>query len=167
MIRNLKIISGSLHLKHHQKSHIRYGTTSKTSSHLSMVSTYQLFYNVDLGKYYKFFKLLLKEVLQQCVSQNVFVVELRHIFGMLFDDDRNLIGLEKELELIQEIVNDIKKDYPYFELSLIITGLKIVGKSHIVKMITQIIEGKKYSDLIAGFDMVNEEDVTPPILEFL
>jgi hypothetical protein len=34
-------------------------------------------------------------------------------------------------------------------------------------MITSIIEGRTMSDLIAGFDMVNEEDVTPPILEFV
>jgi len=64
-------------------------------------------------------------------------------------------------------VDEIKKDTPHFELSLIITGLKIVGKPHIVKMIQQIIEGKKHTDLIAGFDMVNEEDMTPSILEFL
>jgi len=34
-------------------------------------------------------------------------------------------------------------------------------------MIANIIEGGKYSDLIAGFDLVNEEDFCPPILEFL
>ncbi len=122
---------------------------------------------LDLGKYYEFFKLLITDVLRKCVAQNIFVVELRHIFGMLFDEDRKPIGLEQELIIIQEIVDHIKKETPHFELSLIITGLKIVGKPHILKMITQIIEGRKYSSLIAGFDMVNEEDMTPPILEFL
>ena len=34
-------------------------------------------------------------------------------------------------------------------------------------MISNIKEGKNYSELIAGFDMVNEEDFTPPIFEFL
>lgn len=47
------------------------------------------------------------------------------------------------------------------------TGLKIVGKPHVVKMIDAIVEGREYSDLITGFDMVNEEDVTPPILHFV
>jgi hypothetical protein len=64
-------------------------------------------------------------------------------------------------------VNHIKEDIPYFELKLIITGLKIVGKPHVNKMIQSIIEGRTYGDLIAGFDMVNEEDFTPPILEFI
>ena len=34
-------------------------------------------------------------------------------------------------------------------------------------MINEIIECQEYSDLIGGFDMVNEEDVTPPIREFI
>jgi hypothetical protein len=69
-------------------------------------------------------------------------VELRHIFGMLFDDDRNPIGLEGELKIIDDILTHTRKDYPGFELRLIITGLKIVGRHHINKMITEIIEGK-------------------------
>ena len=105
--------------------------------------------------------------MKKCVAQNIFIVELRHIFGMLFDDDRKPIGLEDELTIIQDIVNHIKQEVPHFELSLIITGLKIVGKPHVLKMIQNIIDGKKFSGLISGFDMVNEEDVTPPILEFL
>ena len=52
-------------------------------------------------------------------------------------------------------------------MKLIITGLKIVGKPHIIKMVNAIVEGRKYGDLISGFDMVNEEDVTPPILGFV
>jgi adenosine deaminase CECR1 len=64
-------------------------------------------------------------------------------------------------------LNKVKERYPYFELKLIITGLKLVGQPHINKMIKSIIEGRGYSNLIAGFDMVNEEDVTPPILEFV
>lgn len=34
-------------------------------------------------------------------------------------------------------------------------------------MIQNIIEGRDHSDLIAGFDLVNEEDFCPPILEFI
>lgn len=86
---------------------------------------------------------------------------------MLFDADRNPVGLEDELKIIKEAVNHIKDDYPNFELRLIITGLKIVGRPHILKMIANIIEGRQYSDLIAGFDMVNEEDFTPPIFDFV
>jgi hypothetical protein len=50
---------------------------------------------------------------------------------MLFDDDRKPISLEEELNIIQEQVDKVKEIVPHFELKLIITGLKIVGKPHI------------------------------------
>jgi len=86
---------------------------------------------------------------------------------MLFDDDRKPISLHEELDIIHEQVKHIQLDYPHFELKLIITGLKIVGRPHVLKMINNIVDGREYTDLIAGFDMVNEEDFTPPILEFV
>jgi hypothetical protein len=46
-------------------------------------------------------------------------------------------------------------------MTLVITGLKIVGTPHINKMIDHIQIGKNaYPGLISGFDMVNEEDYT-------
>ena len=68
---------------------------------------------------------------------------------------------------MDKVRTDLNLDPRHFHLRLIITGLKIVGKPHIVKMIDAIIEGRDYSDLISGFDMVNEEDVTAPILHFV
>ena len=47
-----------------------------------------------LGKYHKFFRYLLKETIDSCTDQNVFIVELRHISGMLFDDDLKEMTLE-------------------------------------------------------------------------
>ena len=61
----------------------------------------------------------------------------------------------------------MKMEEENFELKLIINGLKILGKPHVEKMIKDIISGSKYTSLIAGFDLVNEEDFTPPILEFI
>ena len=43
---------------------------------------------LDLGKYKEFFKLILEEILTKCFNQKIYVVELRHISGLLFDDDR-------------------------------------------------------------------------------
>jgi len=57
---------------------------------------------------------------------------------LLFDEERQPLGLARELEIIDEVVKEIKKDIPYFELRLVITGLKIVGKSHVQKMIEHI-----------------------------
>lgn len=87
---------------------------------------------------------------------------------MLFDDQRKPMGLLEELKIIQEVIDETKQNIPHFELMLVITGLKIVGHSHIAKMIEHIQLGKKsYPHLIAGFDMVNEEEYTPGISEFM
>jgi adenosine deaminase CECR1 len=58
----------------------------------------------ELGKYYKFFRTLLKATVDSCTAQNVFVVELRHISGMLFDDNREPMGLIAELDIINEVI---------------------------------------------------------------
>lgn len=122
----------------------------------------------ELGKYYKFFRILLKATIDSCVAQNVFVVELRHISGMLFDEQRKPMGILAELKIIKEVIDETKQHTPHFEMMLVITGLKIVGVPHINKMIDHIQIGKKaYPGLIAGFDMVNEEDFTAQISSFM
>jgi hypothetical protein len=97
----------------------------------------------------------------------VFVCELRHIFGFVIDDDGNSVGVQEELKIFHRVLEKINRDYPLFKCRLIICGLKIIGKDHIIKMCEGTQEGLKYSDLIAGFDMVNEEDYCEPILEFI
>ena len=68
------------------------------------------------------------ETLHKCRDQNIFIVELRHIFGMLFDQDRNPVPLKEEIELLKEIIEHMKVETEYFEVKLIIVGLKIIGK---------------------------------------
>jgi hypothetical protein len=55
--------------------------------------------SLDLGKYKEFFKLILEEILIKCYLQKIYVVELRHIAGLLFDDDRVQVPLEEELSI--------------------------------------------------------------------
>lgn len=125
----------------------------------------------ELGKFVPFFKYLTKVALERCIAQNVFIVEYRHISGMLFDENKTPIPFIEELKIIREIIDDLQKTTPHFDFRLCITGLKIVGEKHIKKMISHIAEGsshedKRLAELIAGFDMVNEEDFTPEINTF-
>lgn len=54
-----------------------------------------------------------------------------------------------------------------FQLKIISCGLKIVGKPHIQAMLDACTQKVKNSELISGFDMVNEEDYNPGCDEFL
>lgn len=90
---------------------------------------------------------------------------------MLFDDNKSPVPFIEELKIFREIVDELQEKTPHFDFRLIITGLKIIGESHMKKMIQHIIEGsshgdKRLAELISGFDMVNEEDFTPEIGEF-
>lgn len=45
--------------------------------------------------------------LERCINQNVFVVEYRHISGMLFDENKKPVPLLEELRIIRAIIDDL------------------------------------------------------------
>lgn len=95
----------------------------------------------------------------KCARQKIYIVELRHIVGLVFDDDRKPLTLEEELKIIEDVVEKVRADEKLseheFTLKLIISGLKMIGHPHIIKSIASVTEGRTYSNLVAGFDMVN------------
>jgi hypothetical protein len=48
-------------------------------------------------------------------------------------------------------------------MRIVACGLKIVGRDHIQTQIDAVLESTKYTNMVIGFDMVNEEDFTPGI----
>ena len=53
-------------------------------------------------------------------------------------------------------------------MKLIICGLKIVGEAHCKQQLNDMFEGmKRHSDLIVGYDLVNEEDYVMPLKDLL
>lgn len=53
-------------------------------------------------------------------------------------------------------------------MTLILTSYKMVGQSHVTKILNHIKIGKEhYPDLIVGYDMVNEEEYTKGISDFM
>ena len=97
----------------------------------------------------------------------VFVLELRQIFGMVIDDDGKPVGIQEEIRIFQRVLAKVQRDYPLFNIRLIICGLKILGEPHCLKMLQGTSEGNALSELVVAFDMVNEEDQTPPIVDFV
>lgn len=53
-------------------------------------------------------------------------------------------------------------------MSLIFVSYKIVGHTHVNKILDHLkIAKAAYPELIGGFDLVNEEEYTPGIQEFM
>jgi adenosine deaminase CECR1 len=121
----------------------------------------------DINRYHEYFRRTIYEILFKCAKQNLFVVELRHTPGSLFDDEGKPVSLHQEMTIMKEELERVRIDFPHTELRLIFIGLKIVGEKHIRKMIQYYSECQEFSEMVAGFDMANEEDCSPPISDFL
>ena len=123
----------------------------------------------DLYNYAPFFERIIVRVFEICLKEHIYICELRHIVGFAFDDKRNSIEIDKELEIFDRSLKKIQKREPLFACKIIICGLKILGKDHVQKEIDDCRDGMAnaaHSYLVAGYDMVNEEDTTPEIQEF-
>ena len=121
----------------------------------------------QLYNYKPFFERILYRVSRDFIKELVTVVEYRHIFGCLFDDDGKTIPLEEEIAIFEDVQKTLQARFPLFRMRLIICGLKLFGRGHIQSQLDAIIAADSKTNLISGFDMVNEEDYNPPIDEFL
>lgn len=122
---------------------------------------------MDLVNYGPFFEKILYRISKDFIKEMVTVVEYRHIFGCLKDDDLNVIPLKEELEIFHRVEKAIRQMFPLFRMKIINCGLKIVGKPHIQYELDACIESAELSEMVTAFDMVNEEDYNPPIDHFL
>jgi hypothetical protein len=95
------------------------------------------------------------------------IVEFRHVYGCLFDDD-GPVSLEKELSIFRKVEGVLQELYPLFKIKLIICGLKMFGRDNIKQTLDMIYQTKdELQNLISGFDMVCEEDYNGTIDSYL
>jgi hypothetical protein len=87
-----------------------------------------------LYNYYEFFEKILFKVCKVFIKECVFVLELRHIFGMVIDDDGKPLELHEEIKIFHRVLEKVKKDYPLFTFRIIVCSLKILSIEHTIKM---------------------------------
>jgi len=95
----------------------------------------------DLYNYAPFFERIVMKIFETCVEEHIYICELRHIVGFVFDDQRNSIDLEKEMEIFDRCIKNIQKTVPNFACKIIICGLKALGKEHVQREIDDTLEG--------------------------
>lgn len=112
----------------------------------------------SLLNYRPIFKEYYKEGFLELLNDNVQHVEIRYIFGQLFDDQKQDYPIETAVLDLKEIEKEIQKTHPEFTLKLIYTSLKFLDKNIVEKELEKAYQlKKKYPDFITGFDLVADE----------
>ena len=70
-----------------------------------------------------FYEKIMYRACKDAINQMVTVVEFKHIFGHIYDEN-GPIDLNEELELFYDLQNQLENRYPLFKLKLIAVGLK-------------------------------------------
>ncbi len=70
----------------------------------------------DLINYYEFFERCLVKICKIFIKQSVFILELRHIFGMIIDDKGGKIGVSAEIDIFTRVQEKFQRDYPLFQM---------------------------------------------------
>lgn len=84
----------------------------------------------ELYCYKRFFYKIMYRCFKEYIRENSSIVEIRHIFGCLFDDN-GPVSLEDEIKMFQDMVKNIQSFVPKFRIRIISVGLKIVGRAQI------------------------------------
>lgn len=107
----------------------------------------------------------LKATLDAALDENVQLLEFRRfLFGTVWyyssNGTRLYVSPEDELDELIKFKNQYKTDNPeLIDFSFIIIGMRSLSKNEIAKQVESTIElNKKYSNLVRGFDLVQEED---------
>lgn len=58
---------------------------------------------LELYNYYEFFEKILLKVCKLFIKQMVTVLELRHVFGMMIDDDGNKLSVAQEMAIYHNV----------------------------------------------------------------
>lgn len=120
-----------------------------------------------LVHYEPFYKKGLLATCQNAVDENVSIVEIRHGAGAIFNQEGEKLSLDDEFAIYYSVIDEIRKQEPNFELRIIISSLKSGGHPTVHEQLENYKYAKKHFDISSGFDLVQEEDTTPQIYEFV
>lgn len=141
---------------------------SKESTTIWDSFQYKFMLNDGVIHFHKFYRQGLMAYFRQSRSEGVRVLEIRHASGLIFSDDGTYLSFKEEFELYKSVIEEIKKEDPNFEFRVIVIGFKMLGRDFVLKQLEsyQFAMDNGY-DFVVGFDLVNQEDVTPSIYEFV
>ena len=101
----------------------------------------------SLLNYRPIFKEYYKEAFQELVNDNVQHIEIRYIFGQLFDENNPNYPIETAVLDLKEIEKEIQKTHPEFTVKIIYTSLKFLDKNMVQKELEKAYRLKKNTQI--------------------
>mmetsp|Transcript_35900 Transcript_35900/g.40827 ORF Transcript_35900/g.40827 Transcript_35900/m.40827 type:complete len:472 (-) Transcript_35900:124-1539(-) len=118
--------------------------------------------------YVENYKKILRRQFQACLDDNIYRVELRHGFGLLFDDEDKPIDNDAEIKIFQEFEEEFKAKCPAFSIGVISIGFKAAPLEQTLEAFEECYRlRKKYPHIVMGFDLVQEENTNPETSHFI
>ncbi|HCX99677.1 MAG TPA: adenosine kinase [Bacteroidales bacterium] len=112
-----------------------------------------------LLSYRPFFKEYYKKAFLDMLDDNIQHLEIRFIFGDLYDLEGNKYYNETIIKDLRDALMEVQKVDPMFTLKLIYSSFKFFDNESVGKEIEKAFQLKQlHPDLITGFDLVAEED---------
>jgi len=106
--------------------------------------------------------------LEAAAAENVQVLELRAFLSGPTDLEGHAAGGDAAVTQYREVLAEVRKQHPDFQLKLIASRERSASPRQIGEYLREALRLRKlYPDLVVGFDLVNEEDRSHTLIDFL
>jgi len=111
----------------------------------------------------------LNQFITNLLADNMIYVEIRQLFGFMYDFEHGQYSPEEEIQLVMDIVAERKKESPNFVgLKFIYSGLRHQNKTQVMGSMVQALKLRaEFPSMVVGFDLVGEEHAGHTTLFFL
>ncbi|KJE90357.1 insect-derived growth factor-B-like protein, variant [Capsaspora owczarzaki ATCC 30864] len=120
--------------------------------------------------YIPYFIAYTTRAMQELVDDNVQYAEFRTTLTPLYDINGNVYSSAYQMELLQQIIANFTAAHPttFFGGKAIICGIRSFEPPVIGELLNEtLVLRQQFPDLVAGFDLVSQEDPGYPLIEFL
>lgn len=109
------------------------------------------------------------QALKELYEDNVMYLEFRGLLPDVYDLDGNIYRGIQVADLYVETLKQFQKDHPdFYGAKLIYAPIRAVNNDSVDNYIELLGELQaKYPDFIAGFDLVGQEDLGKPLIDFV
>lgn len=117
------------------------------------------FFGNSLVSYTEFFKEHLKLLCEKYIAEGVYRFETRHCPGFLRDENEEPVSIDKEAQIIIEVIDEVKKTHPHFSFGIICEVYRSLTSEEFKKRTHNAYYLKSLApEIVVGLDFDGDED---------